>query len=279
MPLPLPPPTQALSSTTFRPPPLDGSLTLPEIYEYNFLHNGDHAMFVYDEGELIGEESQIKRINWREAGRAVHNAARYLRSGTQTDRAAGHKRPVVALIGVFGAFCCYLGFLTAHLHLFTEQFSFFAITAGLIRLGYLAFPISPKNSEAGIAHLLEKMSVDFVLVSRDAQMRRLVEAGLEGMSGPKPTVLGVPLFEELFTGGETDDDLPPLDQLNRDLDEPVLTLHSSGMLSLFLATYVITRHHRIHFISETNRVVPTTYPAMVYPALCVLLSHQSFGVN
>ncbi|KAF8993889.1 hypothetical protein BDQ17DRAFT_1431390 [Cyathus striatus] len=45
--LPPPPSTQALASDTFRPPPLDGSLTLPEIYDWHMKNTPNHRLFVY----------------------------------------------------------------------------------------------------------------------------------------------------------------------------------------------------------------------------------------
>ena len=38
---------QGLDHATFSPPPVDGSLSIPEIYEYNGRHSPDHPAFVY----------------------------------------------------------------------------------------------------------------------------------------------------------------------------------------------------------------------------------------
>ncbi|KAF9785316.1 hypothetical protein BJ322DRAFT_1020862 [Thelephora terrestris] len=44
-----PPPTQALTSTTFVPPPHDLSLTIPEIIDFHRVHSPKHVVYVYEE--------------------------------------------------------------------------------------------------------------------------------------------------------------------------------------------------------------------------------------
>ncbi len=65
--------SQATASNTFVPPPLDGSLSLPEIYDYNATHNPDHLVFVYDDDE------GVKKLVWSELGQAMHRAASVVR--------------------------------------------------------------------------------------------------------------------------------------------------------------------------------------------------------
>ena len=68
--LPPIPRTQALSSKTFSPPPLDGSLTIPELYDWHYKHSPEHPLFVYldDHGNLV-------TITWKEAAQATHRTA------------------------------------------------------------------------------------------------------------------------------------------------------------------------------------------------------------
>lgn len=74
IPIPPIPNTQALSSSTFKPPPLDGSLNLPEIYELNAQNNPNHPVFVYPESD--GKE---RLILWAEFIRAIHSVTRQVR--------------------------------------------------------------------------------------------------------------------------------------------------------------------------------------------------------
>lgn len=87
---------QAQSSSTFIPPPLDGSLTIPEIYDFHLKHNGEHPLFVYDD-----ENGVVRTIRWKQAVQAIHTAGRFVRSATREPQAQDHT-PVVAILAVNG---------------------------------------------------------------------------------------------------------------------------------------------------------------------------------
>lgn len=72
------PDTQVLSSSTFKKPPLDGSLMLPEIYDWHHDNSSDHPLFVY-----LDSQGDVKTILWPEAVRGVHRAARIVQSRIQ----------------------------------------------------------------------------------------------------------------------------------------------------------------------------------------------------
>ncbi|KAI0926160.1 hypothetical protein AcV5_008691 [Taiwanofungus camphoratus] len=69
--LPPPPQTQALSSATFRLPPIDGSLNLPEIYDWHSEHIPDHRLFLF-----ARDDGSIRTIFGPEGVRAVYNGAK-----------------------------------------------------------------------------------------------------------------------------------------------------------------------------------------------------------
>jgi acyl-CoA synthetase (AMP-forming)/AMP-acid ligase II len=111
---------------------------------------------------------------------------------------------------------------------------------GIIRAGYVAFPISPRNSAIGIANLLVKTKCTFLFVSEDAPMESLAEEAL-GMLGSDPELiqhskvhqLALPTFDGLFP--EKDDGFKPLPPFRTpSVDTPVFILHSSGALLRFL---------------------------------------------
>ncbi|KAI5119730.1 hypothetical protein M0805_008660 [Coniferiporia weirii] len=68
--LAVPPNTQALRSGTFRPPPLDGSPALSEMYDWHLENSPGHPLFVYCDAQ--GREHTIA---WPDAVRAMHRAA------------------------------------------------------------------------------------------------------------------------------------------------------------------------------------------------------------
>lgn len=59
------PPTQAKQST-FVLPPLDGSLSIPELIDHNVLRNGKHHFFLYPE-----DNGTLRTVSWSEAGQAM----------------------------------------------------------------------------------------------------------------------------------------------------------------------------------------------------------------
>ncbi|KAF8880544.1 hypothetical protein BD779DRAFT_1675887 [Infundibulicybe gibba] len=196
---------QARSGQSFIPAPLDGSLTIPEVYDFNLHNNGIHPLFVYDTPD------GVQTISWGKAGRAIHNAAMVV---SRSMCAAGSKPkvPVVAILAN------------------TDQFSYFALTAGIMRAGYLAFPISPRNSDVGVANLLQKTGAQHVFVSQDQAMQKLIssarERAAEGDASISIDVLPVPSFEELYVPSNPDQELlPPMPK--RDTLGAALILHSS----------------------------------------------------
>lgn len=56
-------------SATFSTPPLDGSLTFPEVLAFHATHSSSHKLFVYP------EDGEIKSIDYGTAFRALTRAA------------------------------------------------------------------------------------------------------------------------------------------------------------------------------------------------------------
>lgn len=75
-PLLLPPPQpQGVNSTTFKQPPVDGSMSVPEMYDWHAVHSSDHPLFVYPE-----DDGEVKTIPYKEAALAFHRAGQLFRS-------------------------------------------------------------------------------------------------------------------------------------------------------------------------------------------------------
>ena len=73
IPLPAPPQPQGTHSRTFKQPPLDGTLTIPEMYDWHAEHSPEHPLFIYPD-----EDGEVKTIKWGAAIRALHRAGRWL---------------------------------------------------------------------------------------------------------------------------------------------------------------------------------------------------------
>lgn len=89
------PQTQALSSTTFRPPPLDGSLNLPELYDWHLQHSPEHSFFVY-----ALEDGKIRKIKWSDMAQAMHRGSKIVSDRMRTRSAP--PRSAVAILASSG---------------------------------------------------------------------------------------------------------------------------------------------------------------------------------
>ncbi|KAK0437868.1 hypothetical protein EV421DRAFT_999334 [Armillaria borealis] len=211
--------SQATASNTFAPPPLDGSLSLPEIYDYNASHNPDHLVFVYDDDE------GVKKLVWSELGQAMHRAASVVRRNLKEQHRS--TSTVVAILAN------------------VDIFSYFTTIMGILRAGHQAFPISTvTTTPAGIAHLLQHTRAKYLLVGVDPVSQALACAALRvpsigGTIGDNVKAVPMPSFEELFTEPEYErEPVPPIHPRQTD---PCLILPSSGTTE-FPKPIIITHH-------------------------------------
>ena len=94
LPIPPLPQTQCLTSTTFRVPPLDGSLTVPEIHDWHLENSPHHPLFQFAE-----DEGSVRTVRWAEAVRAFHRAGRIVQKDVRND---GTSVPIVAIVAASG---------------------------------------------------------------------------------------------------------------------------------------------------------------------------------
>lgn len=101
----------------------------------------------------------------------------------------------------------------------------------IMRAGYIAFPISPRNSPAAVAHLMSKVGVKHAFIGREQTMidlgnKALTILRVQYLTIPEPELFPIPLFEDLFVDSSIDTDDIPYEK--RGLDDIVVYLHSSG---------------------------------------------------
>lgn len=93
----LTPPSEPRSGRSFRRPPLDGSLTIPEIYDWHWHHNPDHPIFVYPKGQRLDSITFAKLVP------AVHRAGRVVANALDLDLHTDSLNfPVVAIVATSG---------------------------------------------------------------------------------------------------------------------------------------------------------------------------------
>lgn len=177
--LPRPPQTQALSSTTFKPPPLDGTLTIAQIYDWHFQNTPFHRLFVY-----AREDGSTRDIHWPEAAQAIYEGARILRDRFKWTVGEAHT-PVVAILSS------------------SDPLQYFVLFMSCLRANYIPFTISPRNSSAAVAHLISSTGVDHLVIGHEPAMADLAKAALQILKDDHPDksapdVTYVPLFEDFF---------------------------------------------------------------------------------
>ncbi|KAJ7730355.1 hypothetical protein DFH07DRAFT_969173 [Mycena maculata] len=196
------PTPQGLLSSTFEQPPLDGSLLLPEIFDHHAQRSPNHPLFHY-----VDADGVVGTIVWLQAVQGFHNAAHIIRRYVNVE--SPERRPVVGVVAS------------------SDQITYFSVIAGILRAGYQAFPVSPRNSDVGISHLLQSTDCTHVFVSPDSATQKLVAAAAAKLSGlgKEINILPIPTFEDLFAS-DSPEFMPPMRKIG--LDAPAVILHSSG---------------------------------------------------
>ncbi|KAJ6464064.1 hypothetical protein C8R45DRAFT_1025143 [Mycena sanguinolenta] len=258
--LPPPPQTQALRSSTFTPPPLDGTLTIAQIYDWHFKHTPLHRLFVYARAD-----GSIREIHWPEAVQAIYTGAHILRNRFQWIARTG-EMPVVAILAS------------------SDTIPYFTILMSCFRANYVPFPISPRNSPSAVAHLVAKARVRHLLIGHEPAMLHLADEAIKILRERDsaidiPDVSNVPLFEDLFVSGS---DTSPVASETLPFeyngpDETACIMHSSGSTAfpkpIFWSNHRILEASLIPFFGErdlTGQILSLHSMPMYHGAACGL---------
>ncbi|SJK99273.1 uncharacterized protein ARMOST_02564 [Armillaria ostoyae] len=194
------PTPQGVSSPTFKPPPLDGSLTVPELFDYNGFHSAKHTLFRYDGPD----NSEFRSITWEEGVAAFHVAGHYFREHIDDET------PVV--VGILAN---------------TDSITYFTVLVGLMRLGKIPFPISPRNSVAAIIHLMKSTNSKYLVVSGDATLQKLADVVCrERVADERIVTISMPRFADLYSSEPHS--YQPLAPVRPEWSQTAVVLHSSG---------------------------------------------------
>ncbi|KAJ7618680.1 hypothetical protein FB45DRAFT_755992 [Roridomyces roridus] len=197
-----------LSLAAFNRPPSDNSLLFPEILAYHAKENPNYPLFCYLDQPL----NIIKTISWAAAFKAFRRVSNILQEVKVANPAV---RPTVAILAA------------------TDQITYFCLIAGIMSVGYKAFPISPRNSELAVQHLLKASDCTHILTTNDESTQKLTRAAAIGLAseGGTLTLIPAPTFEALFEPPVVGDDPLPGVCKPRE-DDLAIMLHSSGSTSL-----------------------------------------------
>ncbi|TDL22742.1 acetyl-CoA synthetase-like protein [Rickenella mellea] len=202
---------QGVDSTTFRTPPgfLDSRLSLPEVWDYHLDHSSQHPLFIYEDAP-----SKKCTITWGEAVRAIHRVGHLVLSQSRLSVLPENDMSSPHVIGILAI---------------KDTITSCVLLAGIIRAGYQAFQISPKNSTAAVAHLLRRTNCRMIFISDDTATKDLCQNAVEELQIEIPIVIA-PNFNDVFRDEkDTFIRLPPIIPPN--LDIPAVIFHSSGSTS------------------------------------------------
>ena len=96
-PLPPLPRNQALSSTTFKLPPLDGSLNVAQMWDWHYENSPDHPLFVYSD-----DAGNLSTLYMKDVIPVVHRAGWMVRTFFKSGLQGPSKRPVVGILASSG---------------------------------------------------------------------------------------------------------------------------------------------------------------------------------
>ncbi|KAK0454193.1 NRPS-like enzyme [Desarmillaria tabescens] len=193
------PTPQGRSSLTFTPPPIDGSLTFPEIIDYNGEHSPNHPLFRYEDPN----SNDVRTIHWTEGVAAIHNAGQYFKKYLHDETS-----PVVVSI-------------LAN----SDTLTFFATITGIMRLGHIPFAISIRNSAPAITHLMKATNSKYLIVSPDATVQKIAESVCQHNDDERIiTTIPMPAFSDIYV--KSYEPLPPFKK--PDWNETAFIMHSSG---------------------------------------------------
>ncbi|KAF7341778.1 NRPS-like enzyme [Mycena sanguinolenta] len=195
--------------STYTPAPVDGSLSLLQIFEFQATTNPHQPIFRYDSASA---RDGYENITWQQAVKMFDTTARILRRriGNTVTMDCAH-RPVIGILAA------------------TSSILYVSLVVGTIRAGCTVFPLSTRNSDAAIAHLIAESGMKHLLISQDSHMQDIARKAnaLLNARNIKIGILPIPTYEEISDTHRTDlDALPPLQAIP---DERVLLIaHSSG---------------------------------------------------
>ncbi|KAF9527250.1 putative aminoadipate reductase [Crepidotus variabilis] len=194
--------------------PTDGSVNLPETIDFNRKHNPDSACYIY-----APENPQLElttTISHLEFGRAADRFAHILRPARHASN-----REVIAVVAL------------------SDAVLYQAVFIGIMRAGFIPFPMSPRNTAAAIIKLMKESSAHRLLTTRET-LKSLVNDIEQQISVTDPeykiSVEEMPSLNILYPklGCETIEDAftpyPAGPRLS--LNDTLLYLHSSGSTGL-----------------------------------------------
>ncbi|KAE9401310.1 putative aminoadipate reductase [Gymnopus androsaceus JB14] len=225
-------------------------LNLPDLLDFNLQHNPDFPVFVYAEPGSTGRTTEIKMLEYV---RAAHRLGEAIRGDSQPGE-------VVAIVANIDAIL------------------YSSLIVGIMKVGLVPFPISPRNSPTALLHLLRKSSAHRLLTTHTT-LQSVISSLKAEVEITDPTyalsIEEVPSLQDAFPylGKETAQDaFTPIRTAfsPKDSDKGIY-LHSSGSTGFpkpILFTHQIIKDDAalLHIIKLRKEISPLLMGALGLPS-------------
>lgn len=172
----------------------------PELVDYNGTHSPDHALFQHEDSD----SNDVRTIYWNEGAAAFHTAGRYFQKYIHDDS--------VIVIGILAN---------------TDTLTFYATIVGIMRLGYIPFPISVRNSAPAVTHLMKMTNTKYLVISGDPPVQTIANLVCHQHDGNNIAIIPMPTFSDIYSCNlKTHEPLPPFKR--PEWTQTALIMHSSG---------------------------------------------------
>ncbi|KAF5351523.1 hypothetical protein D9758_007239 [Tetrapyrgos nigripes] len=199
---------QGTQSQTFKPPPPDFSLNLLEVHDFNAEHSPNHPLFRY-----MTDDEIAQTIYWGEAVQAFHVAQGFVQTLVKNDHIDSQPPPVIAILATL------------------DSITYYTLLMGIMHAGFVPFPLSTRNSETAVAHLLKVTNAVYVFANLDNAMQSLAQNACHQLGeGHDIQILPTPVFDDFYK--PTQKDFKSSTSSRKiELDDTAFILHSSGSTS------------------------------------------------
>lgn len=257
----------ALGISEFQPAPLDGSLSLPEVFDYTADRNLTRTYCLL---APVGHHNggPIPTVTWLDLGRAMHRGAHLLnplKGGSSNSIGSGKILAILAIADTL---------------VYTATFMAIIRSGNIVSVNFLPscstrliprqpFPVSPRVSAAGIANLLRTTGCHHILSSAGSLMSKAIsEVKADLGSNYQLNTLAMPVLAQLFphlsqpSSLDFTDEIPPSERYpavkHFKQQLPITYIHSSGSTGLPKAI-MYTQAHVFNTMQMRELFIPFSY--------------------
>ncbi|GJF00095.1 acetyl-CoA synthetase-like protein [Phanerochaete sordida] len=228
-------------------PPLDGSLpTAPDILDFHNKHNANKSWFLFPAKDTSDE---LVSVTYGDMAQATHRIAHYIRPNRE-----GADGQVVALL------------------VHTDTVLYIAMIVGIMRAGFVPYPMSPRNTPQGVCHMLETVGCTRIVAhTTTAGLVREVQDEMK-TKGIEVRVEELPRLTTVFPklGGDANAAAVapyPKSSAATDMRANTLYIHSSGSTG-FPKSVPFTRRRLLQWVQHNvfGKAWDVRYGGMCLPA-------------